>query len=337
MKTALLVRLDKIGDLVLTLPVDQQPKLADYRCVWLVAKGMGFIPKYASPARTYVELSPQLNFKNWNQLWQILKSLRPDATVSFQAPWWINFAFFIFGVQKRIGVLSRWHSFLLFNSGLRQKRSRAENNELEYNHQLVHHGFNDPQTITYPHLQLEAPQALPPLPLPQNYIVIHPGMAGSARNWPSDRYIELLKSVISAKNHVIITGTQADAVYIKPLQQKLIDSPYILWWNEQLSIDQLLYVLSKADHVIAPSTGVLHLAAALGTAVTGIYSPVRVQRVKRWGPKGRSVQTITPIVDCPGTLHCLKEKCSLFDCMALVTAPEILHTISLAHKDTKKM
>lgn len=337
MKTALLVRLDKIGDLVLTLPVDQQPSLADHRCVWLVSQGMGFIPKHASPARTYFELSPKINFKNWSQLWKILKSLQPDVTVSFQAPWWINFAFFIFGVQKRIGVLSRWHSFLLFNSGLRQKRSRAESNELEYNHQLVHHGFKDPQKITYPHLQLEAPQAPPSMPLPQSYIVVHPGMAGSARNWPSDKYIELLESLALQKTHVIVTGTKADIGYIKPLQEKIIASPYIFWWNEKLSVDQLLYVLAKADHVIAPSTGVLHLAAALGTSVTGIYSPVRVQRVKRWGPQGRSVQTLVPAVDCPGTLGCIKEKCSFFDCMALVTAPEILHTISVAHKETKKL
>lgn len=323
---ALLVRLDKIGDLVLTLPADQQPALSNYECVWIVAKGMGFIPSHAEPPRPYFELAKTASWSNWRHLWTILNTVRPALTVSFQAPWWVNFAFFLFGVKTRVGVLSKWHSFFFLNRGVRQKRSEALHNELEYNHQLVHQGLKDTSPITYPFLKLKPKVDIQVAGLPKNYVVVHPGMAGSARNWSTENYVELIRSLVT-QQAVVITGTPADRAYVEPLKKNLGSLDSVLWLNEQLNIDQLFVVLANAKHVIAPSTGVLHLAASLGTPVTGIYSPVRVQTAKRWGPKGLHTQTITPTVDCPGHFSCLYEKCPHFDCMDLVTSKEIYKTI----------
>lgn len=327
-KKALLVRLDKIGDLVLTIPADQQQALAEYECIWVVAQGMGFIPSHSIPPRKFFELSKEWSSENWKKLLNILREVQPALTVSFQAPWWINFAFFYFGIEKRVGVLSKWHSFLFLNRGVRQKRSEAIFNELEYNHQLVHDGLGDTSSIQYPFLTL-APVAATPLPeLPSQFVVIHPGMAGSARNWPTARYVELI-GMLSEKTTVVITGTKADTPYVQPIQAVLGNHKNVLWLNEQLNIEQLFRVLTLASHVVAPSTGVLHLAASLGTPVTGIYSPVRVQKATRWGPKGRNAKTLTPKVDCPGYFSCLGEKCPHFDCMTLVSSQEVYQNIQL--------
>lgn len=323
---ALLVRLDKIGDLVLTLPADQQPALSHFECVWIVSKGMGFIPSHAVPQRNFYELPKEWSLETWKQLWSILKATNPAITVSFQAPWWVNLAFFLFGVQTRVGVLSKWHSFLFLNRGVRQKRSEAVHNELEYNHQLVHQGLKDKAPIGYPHLRLKEKDSAVVAGLPSNYIVIHPGMAGSARNWSTENYVDLIH-LLTPQFPIVITGTKADNPYVQPIKDALDIHENLLWLDEKLNIDQLFYVLSHAKHVVAPSTGVLHLAASLGTAVTGIYSPVRVQTATRWGPKGKNTQTITPKVDCPGHFSCLYEKCPHFDCMNLVTSAEIYKTI----------
>lgn len=328
MKSALLIRLDKIGDLVLTLPADQQTSLANYQCTWIVSSGMGFVPQHALPLRNYFELKKEFTWKNWLALREILRKIKPDVTVSFQAPWWVNLCVFLFGVKNRIGVLSKWHSFLFLNNGVRQKRSDAIMNELKYNHQLVHSGMKDKNSLQYPQLQLQA-QLNTPLPsLPAHYIVVHPGMTGSARNWPISNYTELIKK-ISQKYAVVITGTKVDSLYITPLQQALYSSSNIYWLHEKLSSEQFLLVLSKATHVIAPSTGALHLAASLGTPVTGIYSPVIVQKETRWGPQGKNTRTLTPMVDCPAHFSCLNDKCPHFDCMKLVTAEEVYQTVGI--------
>lgn len=325
-KKALLVRLDKIGDLVLTIPADQQKSLSEYECIWIVAKGMGFIPAHAHPPRKYFELTKDFTKSNWNQLQDILKQVQPQLSVSFQAPWWINFAFFYFGIKRRVGVLSKWHSYLFLNNGVRQKRSHAEFNELEYNHQLVHDGLGDPSPIEYSSLHLKAVLSTAVPSLPDRFVVIHPGMAGSARNWPLERYIELIEH-LRKDIAVVITGTKADAPYVVPIHDAVGSSANVIWLNEKLNIEQLLVVLTRAQYVVAPSTGVLHLAASLGTSVTGIYSPVRVQKATRWGPQGRNAKTLTPKVDCPGHFSCLGEKCPLFDCMTLVSSQEVYQNI----------
>lgn len=328
-KKALLVRLDKIGDLVLTIPADQQPSLSGYTCTWIVSKGMGFILSHAEPKRAYYEIEKTWSFENFKKALSILKEVDPDITVSFQAPWWINFAFFLYGVKKRVGALSKLHSYLFLNAGVRQKRSDSQFNELEYNHQLVHDGMGDPSPITYPFLTLKEIPSTPLPELPTEYVVIHPGMAGSARNWPTAHYVELIES-LCIKTHVVITGTKADAPYVQPIQEALSAKPTLqnlVWMNEKLNLEQLLCVLARAKYVVAPSTGVLHLAASLGTPVLGLYSPVRVQKATRWGPKGKNTKTLTPKVDCPGHFSCLGEKCPHFDCMTLVSSQEVYENI----------
>ena len=63
MPNALLIRLDKIGDLVVTLPADEQPALQGYDHR-VVAKGMGFVPAHADPPRRYFELSRDISWDN---------------------------------------------------------------------------------------------------------------------------------------------------------------------------------------------------------------------------------------------------------------------------------
>ncbi|MCB9072811.1 MAG: glycosyltransferase family 9 protein [Bdellovibrionaceae bacterium] len=326
MPQALLIRLDKIGDLVLTLPADQQRTLAKYNCHWVIAPGMGFIAEHAVPSRSFTEMDRDFSWKNLKTFWRIVRHIKPEVSISFQAPWWINMVLALSGIPQRIGVLSKWHSFLFLNYGVRQKRSQSTNHELEYNQQLVHLGLQDPQPITYSTLTLRADSSITLPEVPPDFVVVHPGMAGSARNWSTEKYAALIKK-LSPHIAVIVTGTPADRPYTEPLMSTLSTQNNIFWLQEKLNIRQLLLLLSKAQHVVAPSTGVLHLAASLQTPVTGIYSPVRVQRDTRWGPKGIYTKTVTPQVDCPAQFACLGDKCSVFDCMELVSVEQIYQTI----------
>jgi heptosyltransferase I len=182
--------------------------------------------------------------------------------------------------------------------------------ELEYNHRLVHEGLRDSNPIHYTCLRLEAREKVQ---LPPEYIVIHPGMAGSALNWPRSHYRTLIEKM-SRHFPVVVTGTATDQNIIEPLKKDLYGASNIYWMDGRLNAPQLLGALSGAKALFAPSTGVIHLGASLGVPTFGIYSPVRVESAKRWGPKGPRAYTMTPPVDGP-------------DCMALVTPEEIYNNI----------
>jgi ADP-heptose:LPS heptosyltransferase len=84
---------------------------------------------------------------------------------------------------------------------------------------------------------------------------------------------------------VVITGTAQDEPYLAPLRKQLSQSSSdLLWLDGKLSPQELLFILSKARLVVAPSTGVLHLAASLGTPCVGLYADEPAFHPKRWGP-----------------------------------------------------
>jgi ADP-heptose:LPS heptosyltransferase len=83
--------------------------------------------------------------------------------------------------------------------------------------------------------------------------------------------------------------------------------------------------LGHAQLCIAPSTGPLHIANALGVKTLGIYSPLKVQSTKRWRPFfgiAQASKTISPAVECPENVHCAGEKCPFYECMSKISVEE---------------
>lgn len=331
MKKTLLVRMDRLGDLVLTLPIENSfEELKNSH--WWIPEGLGFVAKSARPEPSFEEVSKDFSFKNFFSLLKTLKKEKYDQALIFYAPAWVYFLIFLARIPVRAGRFSQWYSFALLNRGLRQKRSLSEKNELHYNFELARETLN-----LQPHPGAPKPLSLQPSSSQdetltqhhlsdKNYVVIHPGMGGSALNWPTENYKALVKKLLDSGQKVAVTGTKGDRAYTEPLKD-LANQNGMHWLVEKLSGTELMDVLAAAKWVLAPSTGVVHLAASLGTQIYGIYSPVRAQSAVRWGPQGPRVQVLTLNVNCPAQLECLKESCPHHPCMGLVDfhPPEILN------------
>lgn len=328
MNKAVFIRLDKIGDLICTLPVDQARSLADWEVTWVIAKGLRFVPENSVPPRKFLELDKAGSHEARQAFAKFLKEFKPDVAVSFQAPWWVHYELWKNRVSRRIGVLSKWHSFLFLNEGVRQKRSQAKQHEAEYNFNLVQKIAPAEITdSTAPVLRMSAPLNANLLAahalVASAYDVVHPGMAGSALNWPIAYYIDLINRLVTERT-VVLTGTVADEPWLKDIKEKFAGDPRVLCLQNKLNSAELLQILQQAHHVYAPSTGVLHLAASLGTPSTGFYSPVRVQRMARWGARGPHVALFAPHVPCPAIHKCHGEACPYFNCMTKITPEQVL-------------
>ncbi len=325
-KKVLLIRLDKIGDLISTMCVDQILDPNKFESEWVIAKGLGFVGDYSQPKRSFVEF--EKNKKSLNSFLAFLQETKPDIAVSFQAPWWVNYALWKAGIPVRAGVQSQWHSYLFLNKGLRQKRSQAKQHEADYNRDLLNFAVGQTKSdAPTPSLLMKAPansRLLEEHKLQaKEYIVVHPGMAGSALNWPTDYYISYIEE---AKKHeqVILTGTLADEPWLSEIKKHFAKDPQVLCLQNKLKATELLTILENAKWVVAPSTGVAHIAASLKTPVIGIYSPIQVQHPRRWAARGENVFILKPDIDCPAQFHCLKEKCKHYDCMRQITPERLL-------------
>jgi ADP-heptose:LPS heptosyltransferase len=310
-KKTILIRLDKIGDLVATLPVDQAKILSDSsrNVEWMVAEGLEFLCRLAEPKRQCQSFSLKSPWQSFQKILIYLKVKKPDEVVIFYAPWWASLAVWLARVPLRAGRLSQWHSFLFFNRGLRQSRSNSDLHEAQYNWELLHFalGKTRPQDEP-PFLNIKAPQHRQLLEKyalsARGFVVVHPGMAGSALNWPQAKYNELIERLVEFIP-VVVTGTLADNPWLTQIEPRWKKDHRVRWLQNRLNSEELVYILQNAKLVIAPSTGVLHLAVGAGTPSVGIYSNLKAHHPRRWGPRGLGVKIVMPEADCHSSADCM--------------------------------
>jgi heptosyltransferase I len=302
----LLVRMDKLGDLVLSLPVDEHPVFAGQNIQWFITKGLGFVAEQSAPKRTATEFGRRFSPFEFARMVSWLRHNQPEIVVLLHNPWWVSLAMWWAGVPIRMGRHSQWHSFLFVNLPIKQRRSAADRHESDFNFDLVEWGFSKLGFLRTRRLEFIKKTFLrlvPPNPFgtlssrglqSRGFRIVHPGMGGSALNWPTAYYRELIEK-LAKDNPVLITGTKADQKYLAGLED-LKGMTNVKWIVGELKSSELLDLLSEARSVIAPSTGVLHLAAALGTPTVGLYSPRRVEHPRRWGPRGAKATFLVPAV-----------------------------------------
>lgn len=297
MKKILLIRMDRIGDLILTLPVDSVVKST--QITWIISKGLEFVAKNTLPKRNYLSFEKKFSLKTFILLVKEVRKIKPDAAVIFHAPSWVSVALWIAGVPVRAGKKSKLDSFIFLNKGIRQKRSNSKKHEMHYNLDLITEAL-DLEKLPFEQLKpLQIDTPLMDIQLAKwdlkkhEYIVVHPGMGGSALNWSMTSYSKFI-DIVKQKVKVVVTGSVVDRVYVDELKKIQNQSKDILWLDEKLTTDELFLILKYARAALVPSTGVIHMAASLGTPVLGLYSPRRVETALRWGPCGKKVKTLTP-------------------------------------------
>ncbi len=299
-----LVRMDKIGDLVLSMAVDEHPVFSGNKVYWFISKGLGFVAEQAVPQRLHTEYKRRFSPFEFMRMVQWLRKNKPRSIVLLHCPWWVSMAAWWSNVPERIGRQSQWHSFLFVNVPIKQKRSLSDRHESDFNFDLVEWGFNRlgvRRTWNLHLLKHIFLRLVPPNPFgtvtarglkSKAYRVVHPGMAGSALNWPQENYVQLIEQ-LAVEMPVLITGTNADSKYLEKIKA-VKNTPNVHWLVGELKMSELLDLLSQARSLVAPSTGVLHIAASLGTPALGIYSPRQVEHPRRWGPKGLYTDFVVP-------------------------------------------
>jgi ADP-heptose:LPS heptosyltransferase len=93
---------------------------------------------------------------------------------------------------------------------------------------------------------------------------------------------------------------------------------------DRYPLRDFLGVLSGGDLLIGPSTGPVHMAAALGLATVGLYPPVPTMAPGRWGPRGGLARTLVPEVACPSKRYCYRESCRYYNCLDRIFERDVL-------------
>ena len=105
----------------------------------------------------------------------------------------------------------------------------------------------------------------------ENYIVVAPGGSWRAKCWPAERFGEFCREFEKncASRPVVIQGPGERPLVEEVCRAAAPSMPSVM----ATSIEELMALLARARCVVAVDSGPLHLAAALGAPVVGLYGP----------------------------------------------------------------
>jgi ADP-heptose:LPS heptosyltransferase len=309
-------RTDNIGDVVLSLP------LAGFLKKQMPEAKIFFIGK--SYTRPVIESSQFVDhFLDRNTVLQnpsVLTNIGADAIIHIFPDKEIARAGKSAGIPVRVGTGHRLFHWLYCNKLVNLGRKNSPLHEAQLNFKLLHPlGIEYvPQLADIPPLYGMKPRSIS-LPDEMEHklsggkwiLIMHPKSKGSAREWPVENYLSLARQLSPEQYQLFITGTEAEGALIKQQQPELLGLPHVYDATGKLNLEQLIHLISRADGLLACSTGPLHIAAALGKHALGIYPPIRPMHPGRWAPLGTKAQVLVLEKNCEDcrrsqNCHCIK-------------------------------
>jgi len=319
-KNILIVRTDRIGDLILTLPLAGliKKQYPDSKVSFLVreyTKNLVSHHPYIDEVLVLKEVDGNVSlFDNIN----LIKQKKFDYCIVVYPRFRISLIVFLSGIKNRIGTGYRWYSFL-FNRKVFEHRKNAERHELEYNVNLLEK-LGIKNTIAENNISYDlrvdeiSLQNVIKILIDEKYdlqkpiIIVHPGSGGSSMDLPIDKFADLVNKIDNDNHQIILTGSKNEI----DLCEKIKSSKKVKNLAGRFNLDELTALISKSSIFISNSTGPIHIAAALGKYTVGFYPKIVSCSKERWGPYTNKKLVYEPQIDCK---NCTREQCEKLNCM----------------------
>ncbi len=319
----LLVRTDRIGDVVLTTPAAGIIRQAfpEASIFFLSREYTRPLLQMQAAVNKVLVYRPEGIHRGWRgvrRLSRELLALKLDTAILFYPRPALAAALCLAGIPRRIGIGYRWYSFLM-NQRIYEHRKHGLKHELEYNLNLltplldparysIRFDFSLPADLLQWRNKFLAEQRIA-----GNYIVLHPGNGGSAPNLTLRQYRLIINHLLKETDFtILLSGSIAERHLCREIRRGL-EQPRLVDLSGQLSLQQLCGVLAGASLFLSTSTGPLHIANAFGIPVLGFYCPARSCAPQRWGAYDQLEWMLVPEVQpCQ---RCKIDRCPNGNCL----------------------
>lgn len=328
-KRILVVRTDRLGDVILSTPVIKNLRSAFPKA---------FIAFVCRPyTRDVLEGNPGLDevivydkYGKHKGFWSSIKFAlylrrkKFDLALILHPTNRVHMITFLAGIPERVGW-DRKLSWLLTRR-VRHQKQEGKKHELEYTLDLLRE-LNIPviHFDTYFPLISEAETAVDNLLKNKGltdgdkFIVIHPSASCRSKRWPQERFqrvVELLRLRTGLRVIVVTSSSE------KGFGEGLIGDSGVIDLRGSLTIPELGALLKRASLFVSNDSGPVHIAANFNTPVISIFgrndpglSPLR------WGPKGNQSFYFHAAAGCS---ECLAHNCIKgFLCLRKITPEEV--------------
>lgn len=130
----------------------------------------------------------------------------------------------------------------------------------------------------------------------QPYVVVHPGATASSRRYPAERFGMAADAIAHATGAAILyTGSGAEEELVRRAQAAMRRPSYSL--AGRLSLGEFAVLLRDARLLVSNNSGPVHLAAALATPVVDLYALTNPQHTP-WQVPSRVLNHDVPCRNC---------------------------------------
>ncbi|MDD4900383.1 MAG: lipopolysaccharide heptosyltransferase II [Candidatus Omnitrophica bacterium] len=328
----LIVRTDRIGDVILSTPVIKALKM-HYPFAYIAMM-------VAPQAKDIVEGNPYLDevitydkdgkHKSWFESMkfsQAIKKKKFDLAVILHPTNRVHLVTFFAGIKRRLGYNRKLG--ILLTDGVNHTKQYGEKHELEYNLDLLRVlGIEAEDKKLFMPIKNDSENWADELfkekgiSLGERLLAIHPAASCPSKIWPQERFAEVADRLVDAYGFkVLLVGGPKDIALAQGVSRHMLHEAINLAGKTSLS--QLASILKRCRLFISNDSGPVHIGSAVGVPVISIFG--RSQRglsPLRWGPVGEKDKFAHQNIGC---VECLAHNCvKNFACLKAVTTDYIL-------------
>ena len=323
MTNILLIKLRYLGDVILCTPV--LPLLRKHypeaKITFLVNPGTAEVLE----GNPYLDAVWEVPRQSWRQQLEFIRLLRKeqfDLVIDLTDGDRAAFLAWVTGASVRLGYNreQRWRG-KLYTQVLPSEY--ATMHMVDY-HQQALAGLDIHESVGKPEVFLRSDQSQPDKDVlsqvstnGQPIILLHPAARYENKAWPLERFAEVADWLSKQGMGVALIGVQQDMLLGQQILKMSRHNPVNLMGKTSLS--QLAVLMKRSQLVIGNDAGPMHMAAAVGCPVLGLFGPTDPAV---WGPRGSTVKVIYKGVDCE---KCFYSGCSRGEesCLRQISVQEV--------------
>lgn len=308
-KNILVVRTDRIGDVILTTPAIRalKERYPQSRLTVLVAPltydllhGLPWIDEILVDDRAGLNKGVM----GFCHLIHTMRFKKFDAAIVFHTKRRTNLACFLAGIPYRLGYKNNKYGFLL-NHPISDQRHTGKKHERDYCLDLVRELEVKTANI-YPEVSVheQAERWIGDylkgkgIETHHQLYIIHPAASDPAKQWPLEHFAELIDEIAKKNSDArfMIVGSKDNQSTARSIQNKT--NAEVRDTSGLLTIRQLVSLIGHSHMLISNDSGPVHIAAAQDVPVISIFTRNQPGiNPQRWQPLGEKSRVVSVAPD----------------------------------------
>ena len=160
-------------------------------------------------------------------------------------------------------------------------------------------------------------------------VAMHVSGGRPVKQWDPQRFGEVAQKLAASRRAtILLTGSTADRPLVAQVKSLLPPSS-VIDVTDSVDLLTLAALLAQSDLLVTGDTGPMHLAHAVGTPIVAVFGPSDPRRYAPRGPLDRVVRVDLPCAPC-NRIRLPPERCQGItpDCLALVSSDRVYDAAS---------